>query len=101
MNIRSMWKVPASGSEGAADKIARSADVQLDTPEDLDTVRVLIAVIKGDTDTARDIVRRMSPRDRAVLAFLLREAERIVEEEDSFRMQADRNQAREGHPGFE
>lgn len=101
MNIRSMWKVPASGSEGIADKIARSEDVRLDTPEDLDAVRVLVLVIKGDADSARDIVRRMSPRDRAVLTFFLREAGRIVEEEDSFREQADRNQAREGHPGFE
>lgn len=75
-------------------------DIALDTAEDLEAVLVVLHVIKDESDEAREIVRTMTPRERALFSFYLREAERIVEEEDTFRTQADRVQAREGHPAF-
>lgn len=47
--------------------------------EDKDAVRVFIAVIQDKPDRALSVVRGMSPRDRAVLTFYLREAGRLVE----------------------
>ena len=67
--------------------------------QDLDAVRVFLAVVQDTPDTARDIVRRMSPRDRAVLAFYLRDAGRITEEEIEFRETRDRREARESLVG--
>lgn len=67
---------------------------ELDAP----AVRAFLSVVTDDPDTARDIIRSMSPRDRAVLSFLLRDTGRIVEEEDSLRDTAERRRARYSHP---
>lgn len=71
--------------------------VALASAEDLDAVRVFLAVIQDTPDTGRDIVRRMSPKDRAVLAFYFRDAGRIVEEEIEFRETQDRRRAQDTH----
>jgi hypothetical protein len=60
-----------------------------------DAVQAFGHVTNDDPDTARDIVRRMSPRDRAVLSFTLEELSRIVSEEEQFRTTANRRRARE------
>lgn len=51
-------------------------------------------VSQDNNDTARGIVRDMSPRDRAVLSHLLRELEEIVDDEELSRRNEDRRQAR-------
>jgi len=51
-------------------------------------------VAEDNEDTARDIVRDMSPRDRAVLSHLLRELSEIVDDEELSRRQEDRRRAR-------
>lgn len=71
--------------------------IHLASAEDLDAVRVFLAVIQDTPDAGRDVVRRMSPKDRAVLAFYLHEAGRIVEEEVQFRETEDRRRARDDH----
>lgn len=75
-------------------------DIRLEDAEDLQYVLTLCRVIQDKGDEARETVRKMSARERAVFGFYLRETERLVEEEDAFRTQADRAQAREGHPDF-
>lgn len=71
--------------------------IHLASAEDMDAVRVFLAVVQDVPDTGREIVRRMSPKDRAVLAFYLRDAGRIVEEEEGFRETQDRRNARDTH----
>ena len=50
--------------------------------------------VQDNPDEARQIVRSLSPADRAVLQFHLHELSRIAEEEDSFRETEDRRRAR-------
>lgn len=65
---------------------------------DAPAVRAFLSVVTDDLDTGRDIIRSMSPADRAVLSFFLRDTGRIVEEEDSLRDTAERRRARSSHP---
>lgn len=58
-------------------------------------VRAFGHLVQDDPDMARDIVRAMSARDRAVLSFSLEELSRIVSEEETFRTTADRRRARD------
>lgn len=77
----------ASGSGGE--------DIRLERTEDLEMVRAFVAVIMDEPDTARDTIRDLSPRDRALLSFTLEELTRLVSEEEEFRRTADRRRARE------
>jgi hypothetical protein len=70
-------------------------DIRLERVEDLDMISVFVSVIQDEPGQARDIVRAMSPRDRALLSFVLGEVTRLVSEEDDFRRTADRRRARE------
>lgn len=63
-----------------------------------DAVRAFAHVAGDDTDAARRTVRDMSGRDRAVLAFTISELSRLIDEEESFRRQADRTAARDRLP---
>lgn len=76
--------VPASGER---------ENIKLDTAADMFAVRALIHVLQDNPDSARDIVRHMSPRDRAVLSFDLSELSRLVSEEEDIRVTADRRRA--------
>ena len=61
------------------------------------TKRAVLAfghVAEDNADTARQIVRDMSPRDSAVLSHLLRELSEIVDDEELSRRQEDRRRAR-------
>jgi hypothetical protein len=69
-------------------------EIELDAAEDLAAVRALVHVLQDNPDEARQIVRSLSPADRAVLQFHLRELSRITDEEDSFRETEDRRRAR-------
>lgn len=62
-----------------------------------DSVRAFgfVADDSEDTSRAREIIRRMSPKERAVLQHVLRTVSRLAEEEDSFVETRDRRQARE------
>ena len=51
--------------------------------------------LQDKPDIAREIVRAMSAKDRAVLSFHLSELSRLVEEEETFRTTADMRSARE------
>lgn len=77
------WKDGVDAAQRAAGQSAVSRpggeDVRLDAPEDMDAVRVLVAVAQDNLPGAGAVVRGMSPRDRAVLTFYLREAGRLVE----------------------
>lgn len=61
----------------------------------LASVRAFGHLAQDDPDTARQIVRSMSARDRAVLSFLSEELSRLVSEEETFRTTADRRRARD------
>lgn len=69
-------------------------DIRLERAEDRDMVRVFVAVLRDERDTARDTIRDMSPRDRALLSFHLEEVTRLVSEEEDFRRGTDRRAAR-------
>jgi hypothetical protein len=69
-------------------------DIRLDRAEDMDMVRAFIAVLLDELETARDTIRELSPRDRALLSFTLEEVTRLVSEEEDFRRTADRRLAR-------
>lgn len=58
-------------------------------------VRAFGHLVQDDPDKARGIVRAMSPKDRVVLSFTLDEMSRIVSEEETFRITADRRRARD------
>lgn len=60
----------------------------------LESVRAFGHLAQDDPDRARQIVRTMSPRDRAVVLFLSGELSRLVSEEEDFRTMADRRAAR-------
>jgi hypothetical protein len=70
-------------------------NVKLDSVEDMITVRILIHVLQDEPDKARAILRVMSPRDRALLSFILESVTRLVSEEEDFRRMEDRRAARE------
>jgi len=72
-------------------------DIRLERAEDMDMVRAFIAVLRDEPDTARDIIRDLSPRDRALLSFTLEEVTRLVSEEEDFRRTRDRRTAREAY----
>lgn len=61
----------------------------------LASVRAFGHLAQDDPDTARRMIRDMSPRDRAVLAWLSGELSRLVSEEEDFRTTADRRRVRE------
>jgi hypothetical protein len=69
-------------------------DIRLERAEDMDMVRAFTAVLADEPDTARDIIRDMAPRDRALLSFTLEEVTRLVSEEEDFRRTSDRRTAR-------
>lgn len=56
-------------------------------------------VSQDNGDTARRIVRDMSPRDRAVLTHMLRELSEIVDDEELSRRTEDRRRARRDRLG--
>lgn len=84
--------VPASGD---------TENIRLDTAADMFVVRALIHVLQDNPDSARDIIRCMSPRDRAVLSFDLSELSRLVSEEEDIRVTADRRRAGDMSPAGE
>jgi hypothetical protein len=69
-------------------------NIRLDRAEDMDMVRVFVAVLRDEPDTARVLIRDMAPRDRALLSFVLEEVTRLVSEEEDFRRVSDRRRAR-------
>lgn len=64
-----------------------------------DSVLAFGNVTEDNPEAARDIVRRMSPKDRAILAYSLGELSRIVQEEEDFRTLEDRRAHREALSG--
>ena len=62
-------------------------------------VHAFALVTEDRLDEARQIIRDMSPRDRALLSFVLGEVTRLVSEEEDFRRTADRRAARLSHEG--
>lgn len=95
---------PSGWVRGVDDALASRRDIPSDTGAlkitgwTREAVRAFAHVSEDDPDTARRIVRDMSGADRAVLSFWAAEVSRLVEEEDSFRRQADRTRARDSHP---
>lgn len=59
-----------------------------------DIVRAFAHITQDDPDTARGIVRALSPRDRATLLFTLREMTEMAEDEDMLRRTEDRRRVR-------
>jgi hypothetical protein len=59
-----------------------------------ESVQAFANVAEDNLDDARDIVRRMSPRDRATLLFTLRELTEMAEDEDMLRRNEDRRRVR-------
>ena len=53
---------------------------------DQDAVRAFTAVIRDTPEEALRVVKRMSPRDRAVLSFYLQETGRIVDDVEGMRL---------------
>ncbi len=78
-------------------------DIRLERHEDMDLLRAFAAVLMDEPDTARETIRDMSPKDRALLSFTLGEVSRLVSEEEQFRVTEDRRRARQDmlHEGFE
>jgi hypothetical protein len=74
-------------------------DILLERAEDMDMVRAFLAVLVDEPGTARETIRDMSPRERALLSFSLEELSRLVSEEEDFRRTADRRRAREDTVG--
>lgn len=66
-----------------------------------DAVRAFGYIAGDNPDEARQIIRRMSPKDRAVLQYVLGELSRIRDEEEDFRAARDRRRAREDVLAFE
>jgi hypothetical protein len=62
-----------------------------------DAVRAFGYLTQEDADTARQIVRRMSGPDRAVLSFYLQELSDIVSHEEMLRQSSARTRAREAY----
>lgn len=100
------WSTPARAEAEAYESLSQTAespsasgsggvDFRLERAEDMEMVRVFLAVVMDEPDKARDTVRSLSPRDGALLSFVLEEASRIVSEEEDFRRTADRRRARE------
>lgn len=73
----------------------KEPDVKLDTAVDLEFVRAFTSILQDNPDAARERIRALSARDRAVLSFHLHELSRIVDEEETFRTTADRRAARD------
>lgn len=100
------WNITAQAAwrDGVDAALASRQDIPSDTGAlkitgwTREAVRAFAHVSEDDPDTARRIVRGMSGADRAVLSFWAAEVSRLVEEEDSFRRQADRTRARDSHP---
>lgn len=90
---------PAGAEADGKPGFGTDEKIKLDTAEDMYAVRVLIHVIQDEPDKARALVRGMSPRDRALLSFVLGEVTRLVSEEDDFSRTADRRAARLSHEG--
>jgi hypothetical protein len=93
MSIFRMLKV--TEPTPAADGEPGERNIRLNRREDMDMVRAFVAVLRDDPDSARDIVRDMPPRDRALLSFTLEEMTRVVSEQEDFRRMEDRRAARE------
>jgi hypothetical protein len=53
--------------------------------EDVGAVQVFLAVLADDRDKAVRLVRKMSLRDKALLAFFVRELSGVVEEDMALR----------------
>lgn len=100
------WSTPARTETEAYESLSQTAespsasgsggvDFRLNRAEDMEMVQAFLAVIMDEPDTARDTIRNLSSRDRALLSFTLDELSRIVSEEEDFRRTADRRRARE------
>jgi hypothetical protein len=100
------WSTPARAEAKAYESLSQTAespsasgsggvDFRLNRAEDMEMVQAFLAVIMDEPDTARDTIRNLSSRDRALLSFTLDELSRIVSEEEDFRRTADRRRARE------
>lgn len=88
-------KVYAPAPDGKPGSEPGERNIRLNRAEDMDMVRAFVAVLRDDLDSARDIVRDMSPRDRALFSFTLEEMTRLVFQQEDFRRVEDRRAARE------
>jgi hypothetical protein len=85
MNI--LRKIRATEAPEADGKLGFGTDerVRLDAPEDMTAVRVLVHVLQDEPDKARAVVRVMSPRDRALLSFVLSEVTDMLDAAETAR----------------
>lgn len=89
------YRVLSESAESPAVSGSGGEDIRLERAEDMDMARAFLAVLMDEPGMARDTIRDMSPKDRALLSFTLDELSRFVSEEEDFRRTADRRAARE------
>lgn len=87
-------QIQPQSAESPAASGTGGQNIRLERTEDLDMVLAFVALLRDETEATREIIQDMSPKDRALLSFILGEMSRVVSEEEQFRVTEDRRAAR-------